>query len=398
MPQAATEVRFSSALTDEPDSEAALDQAIEQLASQLSAPTDLVTVFLTAHHRDHFERIVDRLNDDLTPRVMMGVTAGGVVGVGREIEQGPGLSLLAATLPGVTLEPFQGDDLDWQVAEDDPARLTGHFDAGDDAKAMILLADPFSTPINHMLAHSREAWGQLPIVGGMASAATQAGGNRLMINGDILTEGSVGAMLSGAVQVDCTVSQGCRPIGRPFVITKCQRHLVQELGGRNALQVIQETIEDLDELERAHAKESGLLVGRVTDEYKERFGRGDFVIRNIVGIDKSGGYVAIADPQIRVGQTVQLHVRDGQTAEQDFSMLLELQKLQGAGAGALLFTCNGRGTNLFDEPGKDTSTIHDALGPVPLAGFFAAGEFGPTGEHNFVHGHTASLIVFRPEG
>jgi len=168
-------------------------------------------------------------------------------------------------------------------------------------------------------------------------------------------------------------------------------------GGRNALAVIQEMLREVPERDTQMVQSNGLLVGRVINEYKGHFGRGDFLIRGVVGVDQEAGYIAIGDPQIRVGQTIQFHVRDQRTAEEDFQLLLEAQKLHGDAGGALLFSCNGRGTRLFDHPDADATMIHHALGDLPLAGFFAAGEIGPVGKENFVHGHTASLVVFRAD-
>ncbi len=235
------------------------------------------------------------------------------------------------------------------------------------------------------------------MVGGIASGGEEVGENRLMLDDAILEEGAVGLSLSGDIDVQTTVSQGCRPIGQPFVITKAKRHVVQQLGGHNALQVIQEMAQELDEEDQQLVHDNGLLVGRVINEYKQRFGRGDFVVRGLIGVDQDQGYIAIGDPQVRIGQTIQFHVRDQKTAAEDLAMVLDLQKVHGPGAGGLLFTCNGRGTNLFDAPDTDANLIHGALGEMPLAGIFAAGELGPLGSEqtSFVHGHTASLVVFR---
>jgi small ligand-binding sensory domain FIST len=260
----------------------------------------------------------------------------------------------------------------------------------------MLLADPFSTPMVQTLPAIAAAFPGVPLFGGMASGSRAPGGNRLLLDGKISRDGAIGVAFGGGLRIDCTVSQGCRPIGKPMVITKSKRHVVQELAGRRALDVLQEMAGGLSEEDRALVETKGLLVGRVINEYKPRFGRGDFLIRSLVDADQDAGYIVIGDPQTRVGQTIQFHVRDRRTAEEDFQLLLEAQKLHAGPAGALLFSCNGRGSRLFERPDADASMIHDALGDLPLAGFFAAGEIGPIGNENFVHGHTASLAVFRP--
>lgn len=373
---------------------------IESLAERFSDGVDLAVIFATPQHVQTLDRQVRRLRDALGARLVFGVTAQGVLGVGREIEEGPGLTVLAAKLPGVVMQPFRYEQIDWAAFAESPdtlRRLIHLGDDGPDVSALIVLPDPFSTPMVKLLPALNACFKGVPIVGGIASGSRQPGGNRLIVNEEVASSGAICLAIGGDIDVECTVSQGCRAIGRPMVITKSQRHIVHELGGRNALQVIQEMAEGLPDHDRELIRRNGLMVGRVINEYKPRFGRGDFLIRGMVGVDQEIGHFAIGDPQIRPGQTIQFHLRDARTAEEDFQLLLEGQKIHGPAAGALLFSCNGRGRGLFGRAGADVGMIHDALEDVPLAGFFAGGEIGPIGDQAFLHGHTASLMVLRPK-
>jgi small ligand-binding sensory domain FIST len=201
--------------------------------------------------------------------------------------------------------------------------------------------------------------------------------------------------LTGAVTVDTVVSQGCRPIGKPFVITKGARNIVYELGGKAALNQLHEVIVSLSEDDEQLARQS-LLLGRVIDEYKDHFTRGDFLIHNIIGADRSNGAMAIAG-HARVGATVQFHVRDAASADEDLRSLLAPYVGRDV-KGALLFGCNGRGTNMWPKAGHDVGVLQEVLGNVPVAGFFCGGEFGPVSGKNFVHGFTASIALFRANG
>jgi len=141
----------------------------------------------------------------------------------------------------------------------------------------------------------------------------------------------------------------------------------------------------------------GLQVGRVIDEGKGNYGRGDFLVRSLVGVKRDTGAVLIGD-YVRVGQTLQFHVRDAKSADEEMRLLLEGETMlaaNGQPTGALLITCNGRGTRLFDMPHHDVTLARQILGDIPIAGFFAAGELGPVGDKNFIHGHTAALALFR---
>jgi small ligand-binding sensory domain FIST len=203
-----------------------------------------------------------------------------------------------------------------------------------------------------------------------------------------LTSGAVGVMCSEDVPIRAVVSQGCRPIGKPLTITSAERNLAHELAGRPAMERLQEIVHAATDADRKLMRE-GLHVGIVVDEHRLDFGRGDFLVRNLLGVDQSTGSLAISE-QVEVGQTVQFQVRDAGAADEDLRCLLA----GVSGAGALMFTCNGRGMQLFDAPDHDAGVIAELLGEVPMAGAFCAGEIGPIGGRNFLHGFTASVAVF----
>ena len=217
----------------------------------------------------------------------------------------------------------------------------------------------------------------------MASGASQPGHNVLILDDHVVSGGAIGVSIAGDVGIDVVVSQGCRPIGSPLVITKAERNTVLELGGRPARAVLEEQARSLGPGER-DLLAKGMLIGHVVDERRRPFGRGDFLVRNLLGIDRTSGGIMIGDVP-RLGQTVQFHVRDAVTAGEDLQLLLDAQVLDESPFAALLFTCNGRGRRLFGRSGHDTGIIADRLGPVPIAGFFAAGEIGPIGLESYLH-------------
>jgi len=225
-------------------------------------------------------------------------------------------------------------------------------------------------------------------MGGMASAAAGPGGNRLVLDDRIVTTGAVGVMCSDDVPIRAVVSQGCRPIGTPLTITSAERNFAHELAGRPAMERLQEIVQAATEADRKLMRE-GLHVGIVVDEHRLDFERGDFLVRNLLGVDQATGSLAFSEP-VEVGQTVQFQVRDAAAADEDLRCLLE----GVSGSGALMFTCNGRGTHLFTAPDHDAGVVAELLGDVPMAGAFCAGEIGPVGGRNFLHGFTASVAVF----
>ncbi len=395
LPQTSTTPLAAAAVSGHLDTRTAATEVAHELYDTLGSSCDLAIFFASFHHRAAFPEAVEILRQTLGPACLFGATAESVLGGAQELEGVAGLAALGLRLPGVSVHPWSSTPDD-PLPLDEPARLGQRIGLAEDLRAVILLADPFSTPITGLLGAITTCNGALrpvPVVGGMASGASQPGLNQLLINDSVSAAGAVGITIGGEVEIDFIVSQGCRPIGTPLVVTKSKANVLQELGGQRALDVLQALANDLPQREKALLKQ-GLLLGSVIDEYKDHFGRGDFLVRNILGFDKHGGGIAVGEIP-RVGQTIQFHVRDAETADEDLQLLLDAQQLKAPPFAALLFSCNGRGKRLFKEPNHDIGVIRDRLGDVPIAGFFAAGEIGPIGEKSFLHGHTASLAVFR---
>ena len=390
--------RIACGVSQAEDPERACHEVLEAVAPAMAGETDLAVVFFSREHVSRAGQISSIFQDHLAPGVLIGSSAISVLGNDVELESEPGVACMAASWPGVTLEPFFEGDLDWPGSADDPALLRKSVHDSENLRAIMLLADPF-TPLVRLLPALSTAIRRspdlpsIPIFGGVASAGIRPGENRFLYQDQIRLKGIVGLSISGPIRVDTIVSQGCRPIGRPLIITKASRNIIEGLGGKAALEALQETLFEMSPADREKI-DQGLYVGRVVNEYQERFGRGDFLIRQVVGVDRDRGFLVIND-FVRVGQTIQFQIRDQRTATEDLELLLTAQQIDDPPMGGLLFTCNGRGSNLFDARHHDVRTIRRALPDLPLAGFFAAGEIGPVGSDSFLHGHTASLAVFR---
>ncbi|MGH9279599.1 MAG: FIST signal transduction protein, partial [Acidimicrobiales bacterium] len=227
----------------------------------------------------------------------------------------------------------------------------------------------------------------LPLIGGMALAGRALGSNRLVIDDQVVRSGAVGVLLGEGVDVDLVVSQGCRPIGHPLTVTKAEGNVVFELGGKPALQRLGELAEVMPEEERQQLYR-GVQFGLVIDEHKVDFGRGDFLIRSVMGGDPESGAIQVGDT-VDVGATAQFQMRDAASADEDLRHLLAGRDADAA----LLFTCSGRGRGLFSVPDHDATVLSDRLDGAPVAGMFCAGELGPVGGRNFLHGFTASIAL-----
>jgi small ligand-binding sensory domain FIST len=318
-----------------------------------------------------------------------------VIGQGQEIERKPAMALLAAFLPQVEVTPFSLQSMAWETTLGDPIVFGQALAVPGTPKLFVMMADPFTTPMDGVLAAFNHFYADIPVVGGMASGSTRVGGNALLLDDRVLTHGAVGIALSGAVGIDVVISQGCRPIGNPLTVTAAQDNIILGLAGTIPLAFLQELLEELS-AEDQRLLQNGLFIGRAINPESETLGRGDFLIRGVMGIDQESGAIVIGD-HVQPGETVQFHVRDANTAREDLEMMLAPQLFFDPPRGGLLFSCNGRGIRLYDHPNGDITTIQNVVGSIDLAGFFCAGEIGPIGGKNFLHGHTASLALFRPQ-
>ncbi len=391
-------MRIGSGISVTGEPELAAVEAAEAAADPLAgAPCRLAVLFASPHHVDALESIAAAVAWRLRPEALIGAVAHGVVGPGSEIEDGPAVSVWCATWSSragerPTAEPFRS----WATRAPDSQSVVVGWPSTTDEAVTILLADPHTYPAGEVVAQLGESRPGHRIVGGLVTPGHRPG--RLIVAGRegdpsprLYEDGAIGVVLSG-VDVEAVVSQGCRPVGEPFVVTRARGNVVLELGGAPATQRLQEVFAEApaDERELMHR---GLHVGLVADEYREHFETGDFLIRGVLGADAESGAVAVGE-HVEVGQTLQFQVRDAESAHDD---LLAALKGKGRAAGALLFTCNGRGQRFFQEPDHDVGVVRESL-TEQVAGAFCAGEIGPVGDRSFLHGFTASLAVFSDRG
>lgn len=386
---------FASAMTTARDVKEAGRILAEQISAQMAGrPPDFALVFLSPYFRMVVADLADILRAELKPAVLIGCTAEGVIGREQEIEREPAVAVVAAYLPDVELIPFTLQSMDWNKTLSEDAALRNMVNVPPETKLFMILADPFTTPMDAVLEAFNVYYPDLPIIGGLASGSQRAGGNALLFNEQVLNHGAVGVAFSGGVEVDVIVSQGCRPVGRPFIVTSARENVILSLENRPPLAQIQDLVTAMTPDDRT-LLQNGLFIGRAVGPVGEIPGRGDFLVRGVMGLDQESGVMVVGD-YITEGETVQFHLRDAVTAEEDLEMMLAPQLLYDPPCGGFLFSCNGRGTRLYDHPNGDINIIQKVLGEVHLAGFFCAGEIGPIGNKNFLHGHTASLALFRP--
>ncbi len=376
--------------------EIALRDVLTQVAQGTPAEdreVDLALLFISSDFVEHYTHIVRHVRAETGAKILIGCSGQGIVGTGQELESVPSLSLLTLSLPGAHLQAVRFT----QEMVEDNEQAEEWREATEvlpeDVNAWLLLADPFQMDCEGLIDGLAQAYPDLPMLGGLASYDQTVQRTYIFVNDDVFDEGGVGLAIGGVYSILPLVSQGCEPIGEPWTITHVRDDgLIEKISNRPAYELLIDTFQELP-AEMQRRAQSNLLVGLAADEYLDTFGRGNFLIRNLSGIDRRTGALAIS-AYPRVGQTIQFQMRDARTADLDLRELLQETSAKlgdNQPIAGILCTCNGRGEGMFAARDHDAGLIEKELGPIPLTGLFCNGEIGPIGKKPFLHGFTASL-------
>lgn len=369
--------------------EQATAQARESLGEQVP---DLAFVFVCGPEPDEVADALERAAAVSGARTTVGCSAGGVIGRGRGVELTSAVSVWLAVLPGARVRSFHLEVL----RSSEVIAVVGLPPARKGDTAAVLLADPHSFPVEAFVEQVDESLPGLPLSGGLADGLRGAGSTRLLVDGVVHDRGAVGVVLGECGQTRAVVSQGCRPVGPAMTVTAAEGKKLLALAGSRALDKLEEIVSVLPPTEQALVT-SGLHVGVVMDEYADEHEDGDFVVRAVVGADAATGAIVVGDV-VEVGSTVRFQVCDAEAADADLAAQLARFRRERVVDepvdGALLFSGNGRGADLFSSADHDVRAVQDGLGTQGVAGFFSAGEIGPVGGRNHLHAFTASVLTF----
>ena len=392
-------MKWASHLSTQNNIEACVDESVEAILSQMDGKSvDLTIIFVSPQFKDKYKDIPKLIRDRISSKHFLGCSGGGIIGGGKEAEQQAAFSITCANLPDVEIQGIHTDTM--KLPDQDTAPSVWREWLGVDVEknpSFIFLADPFSFQGEEFLAGVDFAYPNSSKVGGLASGAQAQGGNALYLNDKIHNNGLIGLALSGNIGMDTIVAQGCRPIGEPVKVSKCDGTLLTGMDGQPPLELLQSVYEGLDENDKSLVQTS-LFLGIEMDPLKDNPQQGDFLIRNIMGVEREIGGIHVGT-LLREGQLVQFHLRDKAMSAEDLKLMLTRYKANKNfknTSGALLFSCLGRGQYLYGKPNHDADMFRDHIGDIPLGGFFCNGEIGPVGKTTFLHGYTSSFGIFHP--
>jgi small ligand-binding sensory domain FIST len=381
-------MKWASAISDETNHKGAIEEATARVKQSVADP-QLVLLFVSPHFATSFTGVLEGARTAFPNAAIVGCSGGGIIGEGVEVEARPAVSVTAAELPGVQISRIHLEDV--PESGDELSALLGM--SAEDHPVLVVLPDPFTCPADDLIQLLDGTYPGAVKIGGLASGGTYPGSHALFLDDYVHHSGALVLALAGNIQADTIIAQGCRPIGNPMLITRCEGNILFELGSRPALDTMKSLYESLGPSDRELFGTS-LFVGIEMKDQVE-YHAGDFLVRNIVGFDPKSGAVAIA-AEPKQWQAMQFHLRDARTSREDLVRMLDRYRAKDA-MGALLFSCVGRGVGLYGEQSHDSREFRERIGDVPLGGFFCNGEIGPIGGTTFLHGYTSAFAVFRPK-
>ena len=399
-------MKWISALQKSESLESAFQKMIVDLKKKLGrSKADLGLVFISHEYREEIVDLWSTFRKAVPVKNLLGCTAGGVIGGDHEVEDQAAVSLTAAILPKVKIHLFHVHQDQLPDSDGSPRPWRDLIKAPDgETPKFIILSDPFSIDSSQLVEGLDFAYPNSIKTGGLASGGTAQNENLLLLNERLFHQGAIGAALSGDISIEPLVAQGCRPIGDPLKITSCQDNVLMEVNNTSPLQYLSNLFQNLSKRDQELLSHS-LFLGILMDPFLKNPKQGDFLIRNIIGMDQEKGILAIG-AILREGQTIQFHLRDAHTSHDDLKLLLSKSEAaesknkhqkSPSQAGAVLFSCVGRGKNLYGKTDHDISLVKSLVGNIPIGGFFCNGEIGPVSGKTYLHGYTSSIAFFRPK-
>lgn len=414
------QIEWVNALSTRASLEAAVNEVISRTQSSLASAADLAVVFISSAFASEYSRLMPLLQDQLSVPLLLGCSGGGIIGMNdtgevREVEAEAALSLTLMRMPNARIQTFHlkaGELPDLDSSPEKWVQAVGVSPA--DNTLFLLLSDPSSSRISELLEGLDFAYPGAIKLGGLASSTAMGSRTGLFCNYKQCFEGTVGVAITGDYSWETIVAQGCRPIGPVFRVTRGERNIIfgispdstDAVSGspsnlrENPLENLRELVEELNDSDKELAQTS-LFVGIARSEFKQYLNQGDFLIRNLLGIEPKTGAIAVGN-RVRPGQRLQFHLRDARASAQDLELLLEnntkaLSVVPSASSavGAFMFSCLGRGKGLYGEADFDARLFNRYFPNIPVSGCFCNGEIGPVGNSTFLHGYTSVFGICR---
>ena len=379
--------------------EASTEKAVEQafaaaLAQAEIRQADMALVVSTAEHMRDQERLRNAVSHAANHAVVVGSSAAGILTGEGEVEGSHGIAVLALASDQLQANAFLFEPLRGHDAEAGAriAKLAGPALGGN--LLTVLMPDSYNGQAQEMLQAMEREIGYSSVIGAGSSESGVAGATFQLCNDKVATNAVAGLHLSGSFESFIDITQGCQPITEPMVITRADGNIIYEIDNRPAFEIFTSVLKGplLEDLRRALMY---VFVGVPADRRRNSVGGGEYLVRNIIGLDSEKKIIGVAD-EVTEGQAMIFTLRDGQRARDDLGQMLkrQAQRLDGKKpVFGVYFNCCARGASLYGIPGIDSAYIRQVLGDFPLIGMFGGYELAPLGGANHLFAYTGVLAL-----
>ena len=389
---------WCSSVSNSPSFDRALEDITRDILVKLgNKKADLAIIFISSHHSSDYEEVSKKIKNAINCDKVIGCSASGVIGEGQEFEYLPGISIIVASLPNVTITPFHFYQDELPSPDEGPKsweKIVGNV--GEDPETIVLFPDPFSIRTEYVLDGLDFAFPRSKTIGALASGGNKPGENAMFVNEKTYYKGSCGLLITGNFELDILVAQSCRPIGEPMIVTQSSNNVIHELDGELPIVAIKNIYDKASEEDKENMN-NALQIGMLMDRLSNNREKIQYMIRNISSIDKDTGSIMIGE-SITDGQIIQFHLRDSSVAQEELKKMLSEyhQEKSKTIKSTLMFSSVGRGKYLLGKSHHDINLYKNVIDyNSPVTGFFSNGEISPIGDRTFLHGYTSSFAIFK---
>jgi small ligand-binding sensory domain FIST len=356
---------------------------------------DFALVFATPHHSSQYTRMIQKVKEVTGAVHVSGCSSIGVLTNQEEIEDGPGIAVMAVQSDTLSGYSFLYHDLlkkNLTIGRS-MGELVRQFRKG--SELMVLFPDPYSFESSSLFnTIQEECHSSLTLIGGCASNEVNSNQTYQFSDKDVASNAISGLYLTGDFTHSVGITQSCHPVSGPLIVTRAQGKVIHELRGRPALEYLTQLIKEPDP-ERFSEVLEYLMIGLPVDPSDTELESGKYIVRHITGVDPSDNSI-ITNDEIAPGQPLTFVMRDRKRALQEFEELLDeiaQSHLSNPPRFGLYFDCAGRGISLYQSPNTDITLIRKYFGDMPLIGFFTFGEIAPINQQNYLHTFSGILTL-----
>ncbi|NQZ58524.1 MAG: FIST C-terminal domain-containing protein [Lentisphaeraceae bacterium] len=389
-------MKWSSFLTREEKFNVAMEALINEIQTEFSEQPDIFFVYFSSYYQVFADEISAGLKKAFNGTKVAGCIAGTVLFAGDELSNTPAIAVMAAHLPNCKIQTKAVDLKKMPCLDSSPRKWRDFIGMTKESnQTHFIFSDPFTEGFETLIQGIDYAYSST-VLGAFSSGIEDQSDQALVCEEQIIQSGAVIVSISGDLQIVPLVTQGCQPVGENLKITSCSDVVLEKIDDQDPITYLRDLSPHLNETERELLQKS-LFLGVEMDCFKAEHASGDFLIRNIRGVDADSGALVVGE-HLHNGQVVRFHIRDKQIGSAELNKQISYYAGEFSERkchGVMAFSCLGR-VKTDEEQIPDGELLAKITSDdIPVCGFFGNGEFGPVGGTTYIHGYTvAAALIF----